>query len=79
MMVRARVAVLQDPPGNPTPLRNDMVWVLEGCLVLHIGYPMLPCEGPVKDVDLGALIEDRIHFKALPARRNLVAIPLVEV
>ena len=78
-MVRARVAVLDDPPGRPNPLHNEVVWVHEGWLVRHIGYRMQPREGLVKHVDLRALIEDRVLRQARPVRMNLVAVLLVEL
>ena len=40
---------------------------------------MQPCEHLFKDVDLGALIEDRVRLQARPVRTNLVDVLLVEL
>ena len=78
-MVRARVAVLDDPPGRPNRLRNEVVWVHEGWLIRHKGYLMHPREGPVKHVDPRALIEDLVLRQARPVLLNMDVVLLVEL
>ena len=79
MMVRARVSVLDDPPGHPNPLLNEVAWVREGWLVRHIAYLMQPCPEFVKHKDLGAVKENRFRFQARSARKNLFEVPLQEL